>query len=101
MQKMEERMTSLERVAIVEELLRNRATVEVIDSILTPLLTTDDVIKLLKVNRRTISRLIKRGTIPRPLKVGGSNRWKPEEIIAALDRLQPRVGRKIEPETNN
>jgi predicted DNA-binding transcriptional regulator AlpA len=65
--------------------------------LLEPLLTTSDLERLLKVDRRTITRLVKRGELPAPLKLGGSNRWRPEAIAAALDRLGPRIGRRIEP----
>ena len=62
-----------------------------------PLLTTSDLEELLKVDRRTVTRLVKRGELPMPMKLGGSNRWRPQEISAAIDRLSRRVGRKIEP----
>ena len=62
-----------------------------------PLLTTSDLVELLKVDRRTVTRLVKRGELPMPMKLGGSNRWRPEEISAAIDRLSRRIGRKIEP----
>jgi predicted DNA-binding transcriptional regulator AlpA len=62
-----------------------------------PLLTTRDLGRLLKVDRRTINRLVKRGQLPRPLKPGGSNRWRPEDITAALDRLGDRAGGKTCP----
>ena len=52
-----------------------------------PLLTADDLERLLQVDRRTISRLCKRGQLPQPLKLGGGNRWKAEEVADALDRL--------------
>jgi predicted DNA-binding transcriptional regulator AlpA len=61
-----------------------------------PLLTTSDLEELLKVDRRTVSRLVKRGVLPMPMKLGGSNRWRPEEISAAIDRLSRHVGCKIE-----
>jgi predicted DNA-binding transcriptional regulator AlpA len=64
---------------------------------LEPLLTTSDLEQLLKVDRRTLARLVKRGELPVPMKLGGSNRWRPEEISAAIDRLCRRVGRKTKP----
>lgn len=60
------------------------------------LLTVDDLEYLLRVDRRTIQRLCKRNELPMPLKLGGSNRWRPEEIAAAIACLGHRVGRKIE-----
>jgi predicted DNA-binding transcriptional regulator AlpA len=62
--------------------------------LLEPLLTTADLVRLLQVDRRTITRLVKRGQLPVPLKLGGSNRWRPGEISAAIDGLDRRVGRK-------
>ena len=47
---------------------------------LEPLLTVDDLERLLRVDRRTIARLCKRGQIPPPLKLGGSNRWRTRDI---------------------
>jgi predicted DNA-binding transcriptional regulator AlpA len=55
---------------------------------LKPLLTVDDLERLLRVDRRTISRLCKRGQLPKPLKLGGSNRWRPEDIADAIDTLR-------------
>lgn len=54
---------------------------------LEPLLTMSDLERMLRVDKRTIARLIKRGQLPRPLKLGGSNRWKTADIAAALDVL--------------
>jgi predicted DNA-binding transcriptional regulator AlpA len=53
---------------------------------LEPLLTVEDLERLLRVDRRTIARLCKRGQIPPPLKLGGSNRWRADEIARTLDR---------------
>jgi predicted DNA-binding transcriptional regulator AlpA len=65
-------------------------TVNVTDSArpLEPLLTVEDLERLLRVDRRTVRRLWKRGQLPQPLKLGGSNRWKAEDIAAALERLR-------------
>jgi predicted DNA-binding transcriptional regulator AlpA len=60
---------------------------------LEPLLTIDDLERLLKVNRRTIDRLCKRGQIPAPLKLGGSNRWRVQDIADAIDLLRSKDGR--------
>jgi len=54
---------------------------------LEPLLTVTDLERILRVDKRTIARLCKRGQLPRPLKIGGSNRWKAEAIAAALEVL--------------
>ncbi len=52
---------------------------------LEPLLTIDDLEQLLRVNRRTVSRLCKDGKLPRPFKLGGGNRWRSRDIVEALD----------------
>ena len=44
-----------------------------------------------------IDLLAVRSELPPPLKLGGCNRWRPEVINAAIDRLGHRVGRKITP----
>src|SRR3954447_21808496 len=51
---------------------------------LEPLLTIEDLERLLRVNRRTIARLCERGELPRPLKVGGSNRWRMRDLDGIL-----------------
>jgi predicted DNA-binding transcriptional regulator AlpA len=43
---------------------------------LVPLLTVEDLERILRVDRRTIARLCNKGQLPRPLKLGGSNRWR-------------------------
>ncbi len=67
---------------------------------LEPLMTTEDLEQLLRVDKRTLQRMWKRGELPMPLKVGGSNRWRPSEIADMLGRLGHRVGRKLEPLTS-
>jgi predicted DNA-binding transcriptional regulator AlpA len=54
---------------------------------LEPLLTVEDLERLLRVDRRTVARLCKRGQLPRPLKLGGGNRWRSEDIADAIDVL--------------
>ena len=55
---------------------------------LEPLLTVEDLERLLRVNRRTVARLCQRGQLPKPMKLGGSNRWKAEEIAETLEQLR-------------
>lgn len=55
------------------------------DLSLEPLLTIDDLERLLQVNRRTVSRLCKDGKLPRPFKLGGGNRWRTKDIVDVLD----------------
>ena len=83
----------VEKLKAVKESLKEQA----VSMLFEPLLTTSDLQRLLKVERKTITRLVKRGELPMPLKLGGSNRWRPEDISAAIDRLDRRVGRKVEP----
>ena len=83
----------IEKTKVLKEHLQKQAAT----SLFQPLLTTSDLEELLKVDRRTVTRLVKRGELPMPMKLGGSNRWRPQEISAAIDRLSRRVGRNIEP----
>jgi predicted DNA-binding transcriptional regulator AlpA len=55
---------------------------------LEPLLTMGDLERLLRVDKRTVYRLCRRGLIPPPFKVGGQNRWMPEEVASALERMR-------------
>lgn len=57
-----------------------------------PLLTVENLERLFRVHRRTIARLVKRGELPPPLKVGGSNRWKGEDIEEALGQFARQAG---------
>jgi predicted DNA-binding transcriptional regulator AlpA len=57
---------------------------------LEPLLTVTDLERLLRVDKRTIARLWKRGQLPRPLKLGGGNRWRADAVAAALEALESR-----------
>ena len=54
---------------------------------LEPLLTVEDLERMLRVDRRTIARLCKKGQLPPPLKLGGSNRWRAKDIEDALELL--------------
>jgi predicted DNA-binding transcriptional regulator AlpA len=51
---------------------------------LEPLLRIEDLEAMLRVNRRTIARLCKRGQLPAPLKLGGSNRWRRRDLEQIL-----------------
>jgi predicted DNA-binding transcriptional regulator AlpA len=52
-----------------------------------PLLTVEDLERMLRIDRRTVARLCKRGQLPQPLKIGGGNRWRIEDISETLDSL--------------
>ncbi len=45
-----------------------------------PLLTVKDVAKMLQLSTRTIFRLAEKGSLPKPLRIGGSVRWQPKTI---------------------
>ena len=45
-----------------------------------PLLTVKDVAQMLQLSTRTIFRLAETGSLPKPLKIGGSVRWQAETI---------------------
>jgi predicted DNA-binding transcriptional regulator AlpA len=51
---------------------------------LEPLLKIEDLEAMLRVNRRTITRLCKRGLLPLPIKIGGSNRWRRRDLEQIL-----------------
>ncbi|MCI0331943.1 MAG: helix-turn-helix domain-containing protein [Planctomycetes bacterium] len=46
------------------------------------LLSASDVANLLSVSTRTLWRLLSSGRLPQPVAVGGSKRWRREEIVA-------------------
>jgi predicted DNA-binding transcriptional regulator AlpA len=52
-----------------------------------PMLTVEDLERLLKVTRRTIARLCLTGRLPRPVKVGGRNRWRTSDLREYLRGL--------------
>ena len=52
-----------------------------------PYFTIADVAGMLQVTRRTISRWCAGNKFPRPVKVGGCNRWKAQSVLAFLDQL--------------
>jgi predicted DNA-binding transcriptional regulator AlpA len=64
--------------------MMQRHAVRAICTTLEPLLTMKDLEDLLRVHRRTISRLCKSGRLPAPIKIGASNRWKLSEINKVL-----------------
>lgn len=42
---------------------------------------------LIHVSSSTWKRLVARGQMPRPIKIGASNRWDESEVLAAVQRL--------------
>lgn len=51
------------------------------------LLDTEDLCEYLKCSRPTLSKEIARGSIPAPVRWGGRDKWRKEDIDRALDRL--------------
>ena len=49
------------------------------------LLTINDVAEILKISQRSIWRLVASGKLVAPLRVGGSIRWKREDIREWID----------------
>ena len=90
-------MTTIDEKIKMTKVLKEQLQKQAATKLFQPLLTVSDLEELLKVKRETVRNLVKRGELPMPMKLGGSNRWRPEEISAAIDRLSRRVGRKIEP----
>jgi predicted DNA-binding transcriptional regulator AlpA len=54
-------------------------------SSLPELLDTDDLVRLLKVSEKTIRRMVLRKQFPKPLKIGGQNRWHPDDVAQAIE----------------
>lgn len=52
-----------------------------------PLVTTRELAQLFRVDARTIKRWIKRNHLPSPVKIGGSNRWRLEDIRKTLESV--------------
>jgi predicted DNA-binding transcriptional regulator AlpA len=62
---------------------------------LEPLLTMSDLERLLRLDKRSVYRLCKRGLLPRPLKLGWGNRWKAEDVAAAIEMLRHRQAEEL------
>jgi len=62
---------------------------------LEPLLTVDDVAKVLRLSLRTIRRLIAEGKLP-VVRIGRAIRIRPQAVEAFLEGLERAVGNKNE-----
>jgi predicted DNA-binding transcriptional regulator AlpA len=51
------------------------------------LITVSALVEMLQRSRASIYRDIKRGTFPKPLKLGSSSRWRRSEIAAYIEGL--------------
>ena len=59
------------------------------------MMTVDEVLSFLKVSRATVYELMATRGLPRPLKVGRSNRWlRPE--VEAWRNAQPRADVRVQ-----
>jgi excisionase family DNA binding protein len=56
------------------------------------LLSADKLAELLNISVRTLWRLRAAGTLPRPLRIGGSIRWRFDEISQWIDAGCPHGG---------
>lgn len=52
------------------------------------MLNVSQVMARLNIGKTAVYDLVKRGELPKPVKIGGSSRWIPEEIDAALDVMK-------------
>ena len=56
------------------------------------LLTADEAARSLAISKRTLWRLVSAGQLPAPLHIGRAARWRRDEIVAAVDQWDGRVG---------
>lgn len=54
-----------------------------------PLLKPDEVAQWLSISPRTLWRKVSKGEIPKPVRVGGSTRWRADVIESWLERGCP------------
>lgn len=52
------------------------------------MLNIAQVMERLNVRKTAVYGLVQRGDLPKPVKIGGSARWIPEEIEAAIERMK-------------
>ena len=67
-----------------KEIAMTNKKTDAVPAKLEPLLTVDDLERLLRVDRRTINRLLQRGKFPVPLMIGGRHRWRAADIEQLL-----------------
>lgn len=51
------------------------------------LLKVSDVQEVLQLSRSAVYAAIRAGSLPRPIKIGKSARWKASQIASAMDQL--------------
>lgn len=69
-----------------------KASAEILRLELPPLLTVTDVARLAKVSERTVWRWHSSGEIPRSVVIGGTVRWKGDEIEKWITNRCPSLG---------
>ncbi len=52
------------------------------------MLNVQQLITKLNISKTTIYSLVKLGELPKPVKIGGSARWLPDEIASYLERVK-------------
>jgi predicted DNA-binding transcriptional regulator AlpA len=52
------------------------------------MLSVTQVMARLNIGKTAVYDLVKRGDLPKPVKIGGSSRWIPEEIDAAIEVMK-------------
>jgi predicted DNA-binding transcriptional regulator AlpA len=65
---------------------------------LEPLLTIEDLERILRVHRRTISRMCKRGEFPQPMRIGIGMRWRVEDVADVLQRHRDQPSGQVDAE---
>ena len=61
---------------------------------LQPLISADELSTILNVSKRTIWRLLSGKRLPEPLRIGGSVRWRREQIDRWIEQGCPPVDSK-------
>lgn len=57
-----------------------------------PLICADELARMLQVSTRTLWRLLSSGQLIQPIKLGGSTRWRLEEVRRWIERGCPAPG---------
>lgn len=59
------------------------------------LLSDNAAAALIGISRTTFWRRVNDGTMPKPVKLGGSTRWYRKEVVGALEALGAKRGLKL------
>lgn len=71
------------------------------DRTLSPLLTVDAVALYMQVSTRTISRWWRAGQFPEPVRIGGSLRWRAEDLRNWLAAPSKRYNQSTNDDAND